>query len=187
MVNVPSGFDHVDDVSVRIDSTSTREPCARALTAAETTSGRASTRAAVAGGGASGAATATTGATTSVVLSTNATDAAYETILVANDLDLREKNNLGDDTNPPLWQNRRAHSDITYRRRHGLTRMEAREIPSHGKDAEPRWRVIDRNSGGPCASPKAHEDYGSPPRDARRSGSHLILGGVLMSNNLPFE
>lgn len=37
---VPSGFTHVVDVSSRRDSTSTREPCAFAVTRADTRSGR---------------------------------------------------------------------------------------------------------------------------------------------------
>jgi hypothetical protein len=40
VVIVPSGFAQVVDVSDRIDSTSTLDPCARADTAADTTSGR---------------------------------------------------------------------------------------------------------------------------------------------------
>jgi hypothetical protein len=55
---VPSGFDHVVDVSVRIDSTSTREPWARAVTEAEITSGREATFAAAGFGSAVGAASA---------------------------------------------------------------------------------------------------------------------------------
>jgi hypothetical protein len=61
VVIVPSGFAHVVDVSDRIDSTSTREPCARAVTAADTTSGRESTRCGAAAGVGSAAGAAAAG------------------------------------------------------------------------------------------------------------------------------
>jgi len=48
VVNVPSGFTHVDDVADRPDSASTRDPCARAATRADNKSGRISTLAAFA-------------------------------------------------------------------------------------------------------------------------------------------
>ncbi len=54
MVNVPSGFTHVVDVSDLSDSTSTRVPCARADTRAETGSGAEVTEAAFAFAGTAG-------------------------------------------------------------------------------------------------------------------------------------
>ena len=58
VVIVPSGFAHVVDVSDRIASTSTLEPCDRAETTADTRSGRDATLATGGFGSAAGAATA---------------------------------------------------------------------------------------------------------------------------------
>jgi hypothetical protein len=72
VVIVPSGFAHVDDVSERIDSTSTRLPCARADTAADTTSGLDNTGATFGGGSTAG--TAVAGSCASSADASNAVD-----------------------------------------------------------------------------------------------------------------
>lgn len=69
VVIVPSGFAHVVDVSERIDSTSTLEPCDRAETTADTRSGRDATLATGGFGSAAGAATA--GSLTSKAVASN--------------------------------------------------------------------------------------------------------------------
>jgi hypothetical protein len=76
VVIVPSGFAHVVDVSERIDSTSTLEPCDRADTTADTRSGRDATLATGGFGSAAGAATAGSLASKAVASNENETTAA---------------------------------------------------------------------------------------------------------------
>jgi len=82
VVIVPSGFDHVVAVAVRSDSTSTREPCARADTAADTTSGRDTT---CTGFGSADGAAACAGSMTSTAVNTNANDTVAATAFDAPD------------------------------------------------------------------------------------------------------
>ncbi|HEU4947023.1 MAG TPA: hypothetical protein VFT31_07705 [Kribbella sp.] len=90
MVIVPSGFDHVVDVADRNDSTSTRDPCARADTAADTTSGRDTTLGTAAGFGSAAVATAAAGCATSTAAATTDNDTTSAT---SRD----HPNTLGDD------------------------------------------------------------------------------------------
>ncbi|GAA3112742.1 hypothetical protein GCM10010530_39400 [Kribbella aluminosa] len=76
VVIVPSGFAHVVDVSERSDSTSTREPCDRADTTADTRSGRESTLATGGFGSVTGAATAGSCTSNAVASKENDTTAA---------------------------------------------------------------------------------------------------------------
>ncbi|WP_233225891.1 hypothetical protein [Amycolatopsis sp. CA-126428] len=96
VVKVPSGFDQVVEVSVRSDSTSTRDPCARADTAADTTSGRESTRT----GATCGSAALATGSTTATAPNTRANAVVTDTIRAANDPGLGDKSNPEKDTDP---------------------------------------------------------------------------------------
>jgi hypothetical protein len=82
VVNVPSGFTHVDDVSDRCDSTSTRDPCARAATRADNKSGRLSTRTAFGAAATDSCATATAAGAGSAAIPNVTAKATTATIAV---------------------------------------------------------------------------------------------------------